>query len=337
MISPTQSWILFSIFTAVALAADLFVFHRRSHVIRLKEALIGSICWISLGLLFNLLIYVGQGPRPALEFLTGYLIELSLSVDNLFVFMLLFRYFHVPPPYQHRVLFWGILGAVVMRLGFILAGVTLIDRFHWAIYVFGGILIYSGINMARQKEVEVHPDRNPVLKLFRRFMPMTSDYDGDHFFVRRLGRVLATPLFLVLWMINVTDLVFAVDSIPAVLAITTDPFIVFSSNIFAILGLRALFFTLEGAMRLFHRLHHGLSLILVFVGVKMVISDLIHVPTWLALAVVLSILLVSVVASIARPRLAAPGPKEEDQPPAENEPETRTPRAADRPRTFDAP
>ena len=304
-------WYVFAVFVAAALALDLFVLHRRSHAISLREALAGSALWISLALLFNAGIYFTRGPHPALEFLAGYLIELSLSVDNLFVFLLLFRYFAVPTQFQHKVLFWGIVGAVVMRLAFILAGVALLDRFHWAIYVFGAILIFSGIRMWKSEEAEIHPERNPVLNLFRRFVPITGNYEGARFIVRRATRWVATPLFLVLVMVETTDLVFAVDSIPAVLAITSDPFIVFTSNIFAVLGLRALFFSLSNVMGLFHYLHYGLSAILVFVGLKMVFSDLFHVPTPVALGVVILILAGCVIASLLHRRPAAPDAAEE--------------------------
>src|SRR4029453_14016243 len=221
MFPTLLAWILFSVFVAGALAVDLLVFHRRSHQVKMREALLGSFFWISLAFLFNLGIYLYRGHQPALEFLTGCVIELSLSVDNLFVFLLLFRYFAVPPPYQHKVLFWGILGAVVMRLAFILAGVSLLDRFHWAIYVFGAILILSGIRLWRQEEGAIHPERNPVLRVARRVMPITTEYERSAFFVRRTGRLVATPLFLWFLLVGTTDLMFAVDSIPAVLAITS--------------------------------------------------------------------------------------------------------------------
>jgi tellurite resistance protein TerC len=298
MAQGATGWAVLGVLVVGALALDLFVFNRRSHVIHLREALLGSAAWIGLALAFNLGVLYTRGPVAALEFLTGYLIELSLSVDNLFVFLLLFRYFAVPAQHQHRVLFWGILGAVVMRLAFILAGVALLERFHWIIYLFGAVLIFSGIKMASHQETEIHPERNPVLKLARRLLPLTPGYEGAAMVVRRGSQVLATPLLLVLIMVETTDLVFAVDSIPAVLAITRDPFIVFSSNIFAILGLRAMFFSLAGVMDLFHYLHYGLSAILVFVGAKMVLSDVFHVPTPIALGVVGGILVTCVVASI---------------------------------------
>jgi len=294
------------------LALDLGVFHRKAHVIKIKEALLWSAFWITLSLLFNLGIYFWRGPETALEFLTGYLIEKSLSVDNIFVFLLIFSYFRVPSLYQHKVLFWGILGALVMRAIFIATGVTLIQKFHWIIYIFGAFLILTGIKMALQKDKKIHPERNPVLRLFRRYMPVTDDYKEGKFFVKRVGRYLATPLFIVLLVIETTDVIFAMDSIPAILAITLDPFIVYTSNVFAILGLRALFFALAGLMRLFHYLHYGLSTILVFVGVKMLISNIYKIPVGIALGVVASILLISVIASVILPGKAenVPAPVE---------------------------
>lgn len=284
------------------LALDLGVFHRKAHVVRLKEALGWSVVWICLALLFNLLIYFWLGSETALQFLAGYIIEKSLSVDNLFVFLLIFSYFSVPSVYQHKILFWGILGALIMRAIFIAAGITLIEKFHWMIYLFGGFLIITGIKMAFQKDKELHPEANPVLRLFRRFVPVTDQYHNDHFFVLKEGKRWATPLFVVLLLIETTDVIFAVDSIPAILAVTRDPFIVYTSNVFAILGLRALYFALAGIMQLFHYLHYGLSLILVFVGTKMLISDIYKVPIGIALAVIAGILIVSVIASIVRPR-----------------------------------
>jgi len=312
MTQSATGWYVFAVFVAAALAVDLFVLHRRTHTIGLKEALLGSALWIALALLFNVGILVTRGHQPAVEFLAGYLIELSLSVDNLFVFLLLFRYFAVPAKYQHKVLFWGIVGAVAMRLAFIMAGVALLGRFHWAIYVFGAILIFSGVRMWRQEEAEIHPERNPVLNLFRRFVPITPGYEEDRFFVRRATRWVATPLFLVLVMVETTDLVFAVDSIPAVLAITSDPFIVFTSNIFAVLGLRALFFSLSNVMGLFHYLHYGLSAILVFVGLKMVLDDVVHIPTPIALGVVVATLAACVVLSLLHRRPPATDAGEDD-------------------------
>lgn len=309
-------WILFNLFVLVMLALDLGVFHRKAHVVRLKEALGWSVVWICLALLFNLLIYFWLGQETALQFLAGYVIEKSLSVDNLFVFLLIFSYFSVPSIYQHKILFWGILGALIMRAIFIAAGITLIEKFHWMIYLFGGFLIITGIKMAFQKDKELHPEANPVLRLFRRFVPVTSEYHESRFWVIKDGKRWATPLFVVLLLVETTDVIFAVDSIPAILAVTRDPFIVYTSNVFAILGLRALYFALAGIMQLFHYLHYGLSLILVFVGTKMLISDIYKVPIGIALAVIAGILIVSVVASILRPRPEAvptppPGQPEE--------------------------
>ncbi|HLE25059.1 MAG TPA: TerC family protein [Thermodesulfobacteriota bacterium] len=297
-------WVVFNIFVLAMLAIDLGVFHRKAHEIKTKEALIWSAIWITLALLFNLGIYFWRGPQTALEFLTGYLIEKSLSVDNIFIFLLIFSYFRVPALYQHKVLFWGILGALVMRAIFIAAGVTLIQKFHWLIYIFGGFLILTGIKMALEKEKKIHPERNPVLRLFRRFMPITSDYEGDKFLVKHEGRYFATPLFITLLIVETTDVIFAIDSIPAILAITLDPFIVYTSNIFAILGLRSLYFALAGIMQLFHYLHYGLSAILVFVGAKMLLAYIYKIPVDIALGVVAGFLLISVIASIIRPREA---------------------------------
>jgi tellurite resistance protein TerC len=295
-------WVGFHIFVIVMLVLDLGVFHRKAHVIRIREAVIWSGVWISLALLFNVLIYFWQGPEVALQFLTGYLIEKSLSVDNIFLFLLLFTYFRVTPDYQHKVLFWGIVGALLLRAIFIAAGVTLISKFHWVIYLFGGFLVLSGIRMATQKEGEIHPEHNPVLRLFRRWMPVTDEYHGDRFFIKREGRRYATPLFVVLLVVETTDLIFAVDSIPAILAITLDPFIVYTSNVFAILGLRALYFALAGMLQLFHYLHYGISAILVFVGLKMLLTDIHKVPVTMALGVIAGILIVSVLASRMYPK-----------------------------------
>jgi tellurite resistance protein TerC len=295
-------WVIFNAFVLAMLALDLGVFHRKAHAVKIKEALAWSAVWITLALLYNVGIYFWLGHQKALEFLTGYLIEKSLSVDNIFVFLLLFTYFRVAGEYQHEVLFWGILGALIMRAIFIAAGVTLIQRFEWVIYVFGAVLIFSGVKMAFEKEKEIHPERNPVLRLFRRLMPVTKEYEGGRFFVRRDKRWFATPLFVVLLVVETTDLIFAVDSIPAVLAITHDPFIVYTSNVFAILGLRALYFALAGVMDLFHFLHYGLSAILVFVGIKMVGSHFFRIPIGVALSVVAGILIVSVIASLLAPR-----------------------------------
>jgi tellurite resistance protein TerC len=294
-------WILFNLFVALMLALDLGVFHRRSHVVSFREAVAWSVVWITLALGFAALLRHWQGPQPSLEFLTGYVIELSLSVDNLFVFLLIFRYFHVPPEHQHKVLLWGILGALVMRAVFILAGVSLMRRFHFIVYVFGALLVYSGIKLFRQQETEIHPERNPLLRVFRKWMPVTNEYEGNRFFVRRPG-LYATPLFIVLLVVETTDLLFAVDSIPAVLAITTNAFVVYTSNVFAILGLRSMYFALAGMMELFHFLHYGLALVLMFVGGKMLASHYVTIPTHWALAIVGGVLLSSVLASLVFPK-----------------------------------
>ena len=300
-------WVFFNLFVLAMLGLDLGVFHRKTHEVRMKEALAWSAVWILLALIFNSWIWAARGPQAGLEFLTGYLIEKSLSVDNVFVFLLIFTYFRVPAAYQHKVLFWGILGALIMRAAFIFAGVALLERFHWMIYLFGIVLIASGIKMAMEKDKEIHPERNPVLRLFRRFVPVTRDFEGDRFMVRRH----ATPLLVTLLLVETTDIIFAVDSIPAILAVTRDPFIVYTSNVFAILGLRALYFALAGIMRLFHHLHYGLSAILVFVGLKMMLVSLVKIPTALSLAVVAAILALSVAASLL-------WPKRETRPPAES-------------------
>jgi tellurite resistance protein TerC len=296
-------WILFNLFVLVMLVLDLGVFHRRNHVVKFREALLWSAMWIALAAVFAVIVYFWHGRGPALEFVTGYVIELSLSVDNLFVFLLIFRYFQVPTVHQHKVLFWGILGALIMRAVFILAGVGLIRQFHWIIYVFGALLVYSGIKLFRQENAEIHPEKNPLLRLFRRWIPVTKDYEGAKFFVRRPG-LYATPLFVVLLVVETTDVLFAVDSIPAILAITLDAFIVYTSNVFAILGLRSMYFALAGMMELFHYLHYGLSLVLIFVGGKMLVSHYYQIPTEIALGTVAGILIISVVASMVHPKKA---------------------------------
>jgi tellurite resistance protein TerC len=297
-------WIGFGLFVVAMLALDLGVFHRKSHEVSLKEALTWSAVWIGLALIFNAAIYHWDGGEKALQFFTGYVVELSLSVDNLFVFLLIFGYFKVPERYRHKVLFWGIVGALIMRAVFLAAGITLVSKFHWIIYCFGVLLIISGIKMALQKDKEVHPERNPVLKLFRRFMHVTPEFEGGRFFVKRNGQLLATPLFVVLLILESTDLVFAVDSVPAVLSITHDPFIVYTSNVFAILGLRSMFFALEGIMHRFHHLHYGLSAVLVFVGAKMLLSGFYKIPTWISLLFIVSILAVSIIASLVSKQTA---------------------------------
>jgi tellurite resistance protein TerC len=297
-------WVIFTLFVLAMLALDLGVFHRKGHVIHIREALAWSAIWIALSLLFNIGIYFWHGSVTALEFLTGYLLEYSLSIDNIFIFLMLFTYFRVPYLHQHKVLFWGILGALIMRVLFIIMGVTLIQKFHWVIYLFGVFLIFTGMKMGLERNKEIHPERNPVLRLFRRFMPVTEDYADDKFFVKRNGRRLATPLLIVVLVVETTDVMFAVDSIPAILAITQDPFIVYTSNVFAILGLRSLYFALAGIMRLFHYLPYGLSAVLVFVGVKMLIADFYKISIGIALGVVVGVLTLSVIASILWPPAA---------------------------------
>lgn len=288
------------------LVIDLVVFHGKDHEESIREALIWTGVWITLALIFGIGIYYYMGSKTALDYYTGYLIEKSLSVDNIFVFLLVFSYFQVPAKYQHKVLFWGIFGALVMRFLFIFVGVALLDQFHWIIYVFGGFLVFTGIKLALEKDKEVHPERNPVLKLTRKIIPTTKRYYGSKFFIYRMGKLIATPLFIVLIVIETTDLVFALDSIPAILAITRDEFIVYSSNAFAILGLRALYFAVSGIMRLFHYLHYGLSLILVFVGIKMLLSEFYHIPTPFALGFIAVTLFVSILASIYNPKEEKP-------------------------------
>jgi tellurite resistance protein TerC len=299
-------WIGFTAFVLVMLALDLGVFHRRAHAVSHREALFWVFVWVSLAIVFNVGVFLYFGSQRGLEFLTGYLIEYSLSVDNIFVFVLVFRYFAVPADSQHRALFWGILGALVMRAVFILLGAVLIQNFNWIIYVFGAFLVFTGIKMLGGKDVEVHPERNPVVHLFHRFIPVTREYHGAKLFVRQEGRRLATPLLLVLFVVEGTDLVFAVDSIPAIFGVTQDPFIVYTSNIFAILGLRSLYFLLAAAMTQFHYLKVGLGAVLAFVGAKMLISGFFHIPIAASLGVVAALLGGSVIASLLRPAPASP-------------------------------
>ncbi len=299
MTTEIYFWIAFIAFVILMLAIDLGIFHRKTHAVSFKESLAWTVVWVGLAMLFSALVYFWKGPEKSIEFLTGYIIELSLSVDNLFVFILIFSYFHVPHQYQHKVLFWGILGALVMRVIFIFAGVALITKFHWIIYVFGAIIIFSGIKMLFQKDKKIEPERNPLIRLVKKMLPVTNEYHGDKFFVKIQNGVLAaTPLFIVLVFVEITDLIFAVDSIPAILAITTDTFIVFTSNVFAILGLRSLYFALAGMINMFRFLHIGLSFILIFIGLKMVVSDFYKIPIEYALVTVVSILLASIAASL---------------------------------------
>ena len=297
-------WILFNLFALSMLVLDLLVFHRRGRVVRSREALAWSAIWIGLAVAFAGLIFLWQGRQVALEFVTGYVLELSLSVDNLFLFLLIFRYFSVPEQQQHRVLFWGVLGALLMRGFFILAGVGLIHRFHWILYVLGALLIYSGIRLGFAGEHQIDPAKNPAVKVLRRWIPVTDDYQGGRFFVRGWKGnpgLYATPLLVVLAVIETTDGLFAVDSIPAVLAITLNAFIVYTSNAFAILGLRSMYFALSGLMKAFRFLHTGLALVLILVGLKMITADRFPVSTVVTLGVVGGVLAVSVIASVIHP------------------------------------
>ena len=306
-------WIGFNLFVLAMLALDLGVFHRHAHVVSIKEAAIWSVVWISMALGFNALLYlfwdrIAPGSEytnseAGLAFLTGYLIEKSLSVDNIFVFVLLFTYFAVPAQYQHRVLFWGIIGALLMRGIMIALGAALIKEFHWIIYLFGAFLIVTGIKMAWHRNETISPDQNPLVRLVRRLMPVTDGYEGQKFFVRKAGVLMATPLFLVLLLVETTDLIFAVDSIPAIFAVTYDPFIVYTSNVFAILGLRSLYFVLADIIHKFYYLKLGLAVVLAFVGVKMLLTDTAwKIPTGLSLLVVASVIGVAIVASLLRAR-----------------------------------
>ncbi len=298
-------WIGFNVFVLLMLALDLGVFHRKAHVVTFKESITWTVVWVTLALVFNVGVYHYMGPQKGLEFFTGYVIEKSLSVDNVFVFALLFSYFAVPLLYQHKVLFWGILGALIMRAIMIFLGAALIERFTWIIYVFGAFLILTGIKMIVKREEEIHPERNPLVRWFKKLMPVTNDYRGDKFFVRENGVRMATPLFIVLLLVEFSDLIFAVDSIPAIFAVTKDPFIVYTSNVFAILGLRSLYFALAGVMDKFHYLKIGLGVVLAFVGVKMLLG---HTPykidTNVSLLVIVTVLAVSIVVSLLRPKKA---------------------------------
>jgi tellurite resistance protein TerC len=303
MIDQTWLWVGFNVFVLAMLALDLGVFHRQAHIVSFKESITWTVVWVVLALLFNGSIGHFYGSQKALEFFTGYLIEKSLSVDNVFVFALLFSYFAVPAKYQHKVLFWGILGALIMRAIMIALGAALITKFTWIIYVFGAFLILTGIKMVVKREEEIHPERNPVVRWFKKLMPVTADYREDKFFVRENGLRMATPLFVVLLLVEFSDLIFAVDSIPAIFAVTTDPFIVYTSNVFAILGLRSLYFALAGVMDKFHYLKIGLGVVLSFVGVKMLLGHTAwKIPTFWSLGVIVLILAGSVVVSLLRPK-----------------------------------
>ncbi len=292
-------WSGFNLFVLGMLALDLGVFHRKSHEVGVKEALTWTGVWISLAMLFNLFIYYYFDQEKAIQFFTGYIIEKSLSIDNIFVIIMIFSYFNVPTSYQHKVLFWGILGALVMRVTFILVGIELIHKFHWLIYIFGGFLVVSGIRMITAGDVKLDPEENPIANFAKKIFPFTTTFEGDRFFVKRDNRTWATPLFLVVILIEATDLIFAVDSIPAILAISDDSFIVYTSNVFAILGLRSLYFALSGIEKYFRYLKYGLAAILVFVGVKMCIVDIYKIPVDLSLIAIVFILAISMIASLA--------------------------------------
>jgi len=291
-------WIAFNVFVIAMLVIDLGIFHRKAHDVSVKEALTWTGVWIALAFCFNVFVYYYFGEKQAFEFLTGYVIEKSLSVDNIFVMVLIFSFFKVPNKYQHKVLFWGILGALVMRVAFIVSGVELIQRFHWLIYIFGAFLVITGIRIVTSGDLQLEPDKNPVVRIAKKLFRITPDFEGDKFFVKKDSLLYATPLFLVVLVVEFTDLIFAVDSIPAILAITNDSFIVYTSNVFAILGLRSLYFALAGIEKYFTYLKYGLSVILVFVGLKMVISDIYKVPIEISLAFIVMTLSVSVLASM---------------------------------------
>ena len=309
-------WVGFNAFVLAMLAVDLLVFHKEAHQVRAREAATWSLIWIALAVLFGAGVYQFRGREAGLEYFTGYLIEKALSIDNIFVFVLIFSFFRVPPRYQHRVLFWGILGALLMRGAMIVGGAYLIQQFHWIIYVFGAFLVFTGIRMATHSEHDYDPESSLAIRLVRRLMPITSEYHGQHFFVReqagQVTRLVATPLFVVLVLVETTDLIFAVDSIPAIFAITQEPFIVYSSNVFAILGLRALYFLLADVIDRFHYLKIGLSAVLVFVGLKMLAVDLYKVPIGVSLGVIVLVLGMSVAASWWWPRTR---PKQEEPEP----------------------
>lgn len=295
-------WLIFNLFILSMLVLDLGVFHRKSQQISVKEALKWTGIWIGLAFLFNVFVFYYFGEASAYEFFTGYLIEKSLSIDNIFVFIMIFTYFNVSPAAQHKVLFWGILGALVLRAAFIVVGVELIHKFHWLIYVFGAFLIYSGIRFFKNDDIKVDPDKNLLVRLARKIFPVTPDFQGDNFFVRRDNKLWATPLFIVVILIEATDLVFAVDSIPAILAISNDSFIVYTSNVFAILGLRSLYFALAGIEKYFVYLKYGMAVVLLFVGIKMCIADFLKIPIEISLSFIVLTLFASVVASMLMPK-----------------------------------
>jgi tellurite resistance protein TerC len=296
-------WIGFSLFILFMLSLDLGLFNRKAHTVRYREAAIWSAVWIALAMIFAAIVFYFQGTDPGLKFLTGYVIELSLSVDNLFVFLLIFSFFKVPARVQHRVLFWGVLGALIMRLTMIFIGATLINRFHWILYIFGAFLVYTGFKMFRQEDSDIQPEENPLVRAVTRYIPITRHYEEQKFFTRVGGKLTGTLLLLVLVIVEVTDLVFAVDSIPAIFAITTNTFIVYTSNVFAILGLRSMYFLLAGVVEKFQYLRMGLAIVLTFIGIKMLIEAFhIVIPVWISLVVVATILLASVAASVIWPK-----------------------------------
>ena len=313
---PTWLWVGFSIFVLICLLVDLFVLHKEAHKITIKESLIETAGWIVISLLFGVGVYYYMGGPTALDYYTGYLIEKSLSVDNIFVFVLIFGYFKVPDKYKFTVLYWGIFGALVFRFIFIFLGAALLEQYSWFVYIFGVFLIYTAYTMIGDKDKEVHPENNPIIQFTKKFFSVSDKYHEDNFFIRHKGKLMATPMFIVLVMIETTDIVFALDSIPAILSITTDKFIVFSSNAFAILGLRALYFALDGVVEMFHYLHYGLAAILGFVGIKFLISGFYHVPTFFALGFIALALIISVGASLKFPKKDSP---KEDKPESEKE------------------
>jgi tellurite resistance protein TerC len=299
MSDSTILWICFNLFVVIMLALDLGIFHRKSHEVTVREALGWTGVWVTLAMLFNLFVYYYFDKEKAVEFFTGYMIEKSLSVDNIFVIIMIFSYFNVPKIFQHKVLFWGVLGALVMRVIFIFAGIELIHRFHWLIYIFGGFLIFTGIRMVTSAEAKLQPEKNPIVKLVRKLFPVTNSFQSNNFFVTINSKLWATPLFIVVVLIEATDLIFAVDSIPAILAVSDDPFIVYTSNVFAILGLRSLYFALSGIEQYFRYLKYGLAAILVFVGGKMCLMDVLKIPVEISLIVIVFLLIVSMLASVA--------------------------------------
>lgn len=300
--TPASMWIGFNVFIIFMILLDLMIHNRKEHTIGYKEAFGWSFFWIALALGFNVLIYYTHGSKSAIDFFTGYLVEKSLSVDNLFVFLLIFSYFKTPEHHLHKVLFYGILGAIIMRALFIFGGIALVQEFKWLFYVFGFFLVYMGIKIAVQKEGEMHPEQNPLVNWCSKWIPITDKYHGNKFFIFREGKHYATPLFLTLLTVEFTDLIFAIDSIPAIFAITLDPYIVYTSNIFAILGLRALFFALKASLDIFHFLNYAIGIILAFIGIKMIIHPFIDIPTWVALGFIAVALTTAVILSFIFPQ-----------------------------------